>query len=235
MLSDQQERTSTMQQTHAPHDTTDPQPSDAALEENPDREHAFLSNLVRELFQTEQSAKTHPLVEAERLGDIPPAHALRAVSAHAEVVLAELPSLMRARSLPVSAGGRATGKMFSVVRDHFADVMLSTEKSYRGTLLGMHHGIDLVELIHHVAIADGDPELALWCARWLDTRKPLVEDAIRATAWFAAHPTRATEASKDTPIANALQAVVNGLENMAGRLRRSGSADARDKRRDAAS
>lgn len=208
-----------MQQTRMPPGAHATRIHDSSPREKPPHEHAFLSNLMRELFQTEQSAKTHSLVEAKRLGDIPPAHALRDVSAHAALILEELPALAKGRNLPVSVGGRATGVMFSVVRDHLADALLSSEKSYRGTLLGMHHGIGLVGLIQHVAIADGDPLLAAWCARWLETRKPLVEAATQATAWFAAHPERATEASKNTPIAQAFQSFVNGLERVAERLR----------------
>ena len=183
------------------------------------KEHAWLSNLVRELFQTEQSAKSHPLVEAERLGDVPPAHALRAISAHAEAALAELPALVKNRNLPVSDGGKAVGAAFSALRDNLADLLLSTEKSYRGTLLGMRHGVDLMELIQAVAREDGDEALANWCAGWLEKRRPLVEAAARELAWFAAHPEVAAEAAKDNPLALGLQSLVNGFEQIAERLR----------------
>ncbi|AUX38544.1 MULTISPECIES: hypothetical protein [Sorangium] len=188
-------------------------------EESP-KGRAFLASLVRELFQTERSAKAHPLVEAERLGDVPPAHAMRAVSAHAEAVLTELPSLFGERGLPISAGGSAVGHVFSALRDDLADYLLNAEKSYRGTLLGMRHGIDLVELIQYVAAAEGDTHLAAWCARWLAARKPLVEAAAGELAWFAARPARATRAAKDSAVAHLLQGLVHGAELAAHRLRR---------------
>ncbi|WP_437599828.1 hypothetical protein WMF28_44100 [Sorangium sp. So ce590] len=188
-------------------------------EESP-RGRAFLATLVRELFQTERSAKAHPLVEAQRLGDVPPAHALRAISAHAEAVLSELPSLLGERGLPVSVGGSAVGQAFSVLRNHIADHLLSTEKSYRGTLLGMRHGVDLVELIQYVAAAEGDTLLAAWCARWLSTRRPLVEAAACELAWFAARPARATRAAKDNVVAHLLQGLVYRAELAAQLLRR---------------
>ncbi|MGK3997906.1 hypothetical protein [Sorangium sp. So ce1024] len=181
---------------------------------------AFLANLVRELFQTERSARTHSLVEAQRLGDVPPAHALRAVSAHAEAVLEELPALMSERELPVSAGGSAVGAAFSALRDHIADHLLSAEKSYRGTLLGMRHGVDLVELIQYVAAAEGDTFLAAWCARWLAARRPLVEAVAGELAWFAARPARATRAAKDSVVAHLLQGLVYRFESAAQQLRR---------------
>ncbi|WP_437577437.1 hypothetical protein [Sorangium sp. So ce887] len=188
-------------------------------EESP-RGRTFLANLVRELFQTERSAKAHPLVEAERLGDVPPAHALRAISAHADAVLSELPSLFGERGLPVSVGGSAVGQAFSVLRDHIADQLLSAERSYRGTLLGMRHGVDLVELIQYVAAAEGDTLLAAWCGRWLSTRRPLVEAAASELAWFAARPARATRAAKDCAVAHLLQGLVHGAELAAQQLRR---------------
>jgi len=183
-------------------------------------DHAWLSSLVRELFQTEQSAKDHPVREAERLGSVPPAEALRAVSAHARRALAELPALVSRHHLPVSNGGRRVGAAFSVVRDHFADLLLSAERSYRGTLLGMRHGVDLVLLIQSVAREQGDPALATWCGNWLERRRPLVEAVARELSWFAANPSCAFEAAKPNPLALGLQALVHGFERLAERWRR---------------
>ena len=182
-------------------------------------DHAWLANLVRELFQTEQSAKVHPRIEAERLGDAPPSHVLLAISAHAEAALAELPPLVVRHNLPNSTSGKLVGAAFSSLRDHFVDLLLSSEKSYRGTLLGMRHGVDLVELIQYVAREEGDTSLTQWCATWLEKRRPLVEAAAGELAWFAAHPDRAREPAKDNPLALGLQALVNGFEQIADRVR----------------
>lgn len=182
-------------------------------------DHAWLANLVRELFQAEESAKDHPIVEAERLGEVPPAEALRAVAAHARRTLAELPPLVRRHDLPTSDGGRRVGAAFSAIRDRFADLMLTAERSYRGTLLGMRHGVDLVILIQSVARIDGDVDLANWCEHWLERRRPLVEAAARELAWFAANPVRAREPAKDNALAIGLQALVSGFEQFGARLR----------------
>lgn len=182
-------------------------------------DHAWLANLVRELFQTEQSAKDHPVLEAERLGEVPPAVALRAVAAHARRTLAELPPLVRRHDLPVSNGGRRLGTAFSTIRNRFADLILTAERSYRGTLLGMRHGVDLVILIQSVARMEGDVGLANWCDHWLERRRPLVEAAAQELAWFAANPARAREPAKDNPLAAGLQALVSGLEQLGSRLR----------------
>lgn len=182
-------------------------------------DHAWLANLVRELFQTEESAKHHPMLEAERLGEVPPAMALRAVAAHARRTLAELPPLVRRHDLPVSNGGRRVGAAFSTIRDRLADLLLTAERSYRGTLLGMRHGVDLVILIQSVARMEGDTSLANWCDHWLERRRPLVEAAAQELAWFAANPARAREPAKDNPLAAGLQALVSGLEQLGARLR----------------
>lgn len=182
-------------------------------------DHAWLANLVRELFQTEESAKDHPLIEAERLGEVSPADALRAVAAHARRTLAELPPLVRRHDLPVSNGGRRIGAAFSTIRNRFADLMLTAERSYRGTLLGMRHGVDLVILIQSVARMEGDVSLANWCDHWLERRRPLVEAAAQELAWFAANPARAREPAKDGTLAVGLQALVSGFEQFGARLR----------------
>ncbi len=182
-------------------------------------DHAWLANLVRELFQTEQSAKVHPRIEAERLGDVAPSKVLLAIAAHAESALAELPPLVVRHNLPNSTGGKLVGAAFSSLRDHFVDLLLSSEKSYRGTLLGMRHGVDLVELVQYVAREEGDTSLTQWCATWLEKRRPLVEAAAGELAWFAANPDRAREPAKDNPLALGLQALVNGFEQIADRVR----------------
>lgn len=193
----------------------------ADLRQSFDARGVWLDLLAHEMFQTEQSACDHPRVEADRLGDVPPARALRAVAGHATAALAELTPLMRRNKLVVSPGGRAVGAAFSRVRDHLADLLLSSEKSYRATLLGMRHGVDLVELVMSTARADDDPELADWCERWLEIRRPLVEAAARELVWFAEHPERATDAARqDSRIAMGLHAILRRWQHAAHRVRR---------------
>lgn len=153
--------------------------------------HDLLVTLMRELFQTERSASLHPVREAERLGDVPPAHAFRRVADHAAGILERLPDLARLHGLPVSTAGKRVGEMFSSVRDLLADRLIDPERSYRGTILGMRHGIDLVRLMRATAKAGGDEDLAIWCGIWLDERIPLVETCAEQLTWFATHPAAA--------------------------------------------
>lgn len=182
-------------------------------------EHAWLATLVRELFQTENSARLHPVVEAERLGEVPPARVLRAVAEHAAEALDELPALVASQGLPVSEAGKRMGAALSSLRDHFIDLLVNMEKSYRGTLIGMRHGVDLVELVQYTAREQGDNRLADWCEVWIARRRPLVEAAARELAWFAANPVLAREPVKANPLAIGLRALIQGAEQLAERLR----------------
>ncbi len=161
----------------------------------------LLRSLFHELFQTEQSAHRHAMRECERLGATGPGDALRAISTHAVGVLRELPALARDEQLPVSRLGQLVGTMFSKARDLFADRLIDEERSYRGTLLGMRHGVDLVKLIRHVADASGRVEIGGFCTRWLETREPLVAAVEQQLSWFAHHPdVAAVKASKPLPL-----------------------------------
>jgi hypothetical protein len=152
------------------------------------RESDLLPRLFVELFQTEESAREHPRVEAERLGDAPPARALRAVAAHAGRVLPELERLAAAEGLGTSSLGAWIGTSFSAFRKRISDRILDREKSYRGTLIGLHHGIDAVRLLRSAARTAGRGPVEAFCEAWLAERVLLVTECERQLDWFGAHP-----------------------------------------------
>ncbi len=146
--------------------------------------------LCRELAQSEHSAIVQPRREARRLGDIPPAHALLAISEHASAVRPRLEALIEGRRTggPGFAIGRAAGSMLSTLRHFVLDRLIDTQRSYRGTLLGVDHGIDIVRMLAEITMRDGDEHLATFCAEWLRERLVLVENARRELAWFTDDP-----------------------------------------------
>ena len=148
--------------------------------------------LFPEVFQTEESAHVHPAREAKRLEGAPPAAGMLAVSVHAKASLERLRSLAEARGHAAAEKGTAIGKLFSTLRDVGTDVFLSSEKSFRGTILGMQHGVGVFLLLQHAAEASGDDELAMFCVEWLGERRPLIEQVERDLGWFARHPDVAT-------------------------------------------
>lgn len=154
-------------------------------------ERKLLDTLVRELSQAERSAQRHGALEADRLGAVPPASAMRAVARDADAVLRELPGMCRKMGLPASPAGISMGTLFSVLRTTVADRLIDRERSYRGTLLSMRHGVDLVHLLRSAARADKHKDLAAWCDAWLIRREPLVGDVALHLAWFGRHPGQA--------------------------------------------
>ncbi len=160
-----------------------------------ERSQKLFQNLGRELFQTERSAALHCRREADRLGSAPPAQALRAVAEHADEVLRELPDLAARSSIPESKSGAIVGRIFSEIRDKIADRIIESERSYRGTLLGARHGIDVMHMLACVANERGDERLERFCSAWLERRPALVERAANELSWFARNPEVATRLS----------------------------------------
>ncbi len=150
------------------------------------------AKLCRELAQSEHSADVHTRREARRLGDVAPARALLALGEHAREQRPRFDSLacrrQPERGLQIA---RAVGEMFSTLRNLLFDRMIDTERSYRGTLLGFRHGVDVTRLLREVALRIGDDRLLQFCDEWLEQRIRLLHEAERQLAWFADVPGRA--------------------------------------------
>lgn len=130
----------------------------------------------------------HPAREASRLGKVPPADALRAIAAHAEHLRPRLDALLIPRQPLGMRAGRWVGRTFSAVRHFFIDRLLSSERSYRATLLGLLHGLDTARLLREVAHRCEEIRLFRFCDDLIARREPLVREAERALSWFAVHP-----------------------------------------------
>ena len=154
-------------------------------------QHKLLRNLIPEVFQTEVSASRHCRREAGRNPGTPPAQALLAVSEHADRSLARLREQVRAAGLPVSVGGGLLGATFSELRERIADRLMDGDRSYRATLLGVRHGVDVVKMFGLTAALARKNELAEWAEDWLATRTELAHELERQLEWFALHTERA--------------------------------------------
>lgn len=158
-----------------------------------DHHQELLTSLLAELFQSERSAETHCAREAKRLGSASPAQALLAVAQHASTMRAEHERIARAENVTLGRSARVVGSLFSSFRDLVGDRLVDKERSFRGTLLGLHHGVDVVRMLRLVADACGHVDVGGFCTRWLEEREPLVEDVVRSMSWFAHHPVTAAE------------------------------------------
>lgn len=154
----------------------------------------LLSKLARELYQTETSAVTLPRREAARLGDGGPATAMLDVANHADRVLKTLPELFDSRGVgSMSFLGAVYGAVLGTIRRLGVDYVMGQERSYRMTLLGMRHGIDLVYELEQLAIEMKDEQLTEWCKVWLERRVPLVTAVEKQLQWFVTHPEQAIQ------------------------------------------
>ncbi|MDX2090676.1 MAG: hypothetical protein SFX73_22645 [Kofleriaceae bacterium] len=147
--------------------------------------------LGRELAQTERSAMQHCRREAGRLRGGRAADAMFAIAAHAEAQWPRLEALRVRRQPKGFRLGSLVGRTFSLLRFAIADRLIDLERSYRATLLGVHHGVGVVRLLAEVALRDNDHRLHGFCEEWLATRRPLIEEAEASLAWFAERPQRA--------------------------------------------
>ena len=152
----------------------------------------LVRSLMREFVQTERAAQLHCIKEADRLGAHGPAPTLRAIAAHAVSAMPEIDELVQQLEVPASRAGDLMGRALSFARSLIIDRAAGHERSFRGTLLGVRHGVDLVRMLGEVSDHAGLPGVRAMCHRWLATRQPLVDDLADGLCWFAEHPGVAT-------------------------------------------
>ncbi len=156
--------------------------------------------LCRELAQSEHDAVVHTAREAARLRACPPAEKLRAIAAHAEYLRPRLDALLIPDQPFGIRIGRLVGEMFSGLRHLVADRVLSAERSYRATLLGLRHGIDVAWLLRDVTRREDNIRLFRFCDDLIAEREVLLREAERALVWFADHPSIAMASCAHTAL-----------------------------------
>lgn len=148
----------------------------------------LVDKLTRELAQAEFDARLHTQRQARRLGPCPPGDALAAISDHAT---STWPGFVAAagpnRTVSIEIG-RLVARLFSATRHFAVDLVIDAQRAYRGTMLGLVHGLDCERLLRATAARSGDFALARWCERMLVDRVELLEDASNAMLWFAERP-----------------------------------------------
>lgn len=156
---------------------------------------ALLRSLMAELFQAERSAELHCEREARRHRDHLPASSLWALSRQARASLAILHQLAATRGFSLAPKARGLGVVFSQVREFVVDRIWSSERSWRATLLGLRHGVDVALSLRLVAESAGDDAVAVFCDGLLSARVPLVAQVENTLWWFAEHPRLAIESA----------------------------------------
>lgn len=171
----------------------------------------LLEATLRELFQAERSATRHPRIESSRLAGTPPGDAMDDIALHADNQAEGLDDVARVRGVVPAGAAKAIGEAFSAIRDNLLDLATTTEQSYRITLLGVRHGVDLVRVLHEQALMADDAELKAWTEAWLLERLELLEQAETELAWFVANPARALEPVRQTPLAFMARSALRAL------------------------
>jgi hypothetical protein len=146
----------------------------------------LLDKLLRELQRSETSAIEHAPREARRIGESAPVLALRDVGVHAQQLRPRLHRALDGHALATSEG-RLSGT-FSTIRNLVADHVYDAERAFRGALLDLRHGIDVVRVLREVARLEELFALIRWCDDWLSARRTLVARVEAQLAWFAEQP-----------------------------------------------
>jgi hypothetical protein len=146
----------------------------------------LLDKLLRELVRSEAQASEHVTREARRIGDTPPVAALRDVATHAIEMRPRFDQLLDGHSLVSAKSGIAA--TLSSLRHLVTDRMQDPERAYRGALLDLRHGLDVVRVLRDVARLEELFALIRWCDDWLAARRTLVARVEAQLAWFADQP-----------------------------------------------
>ncbi len=146
----------------------------------------LLDKLLRELVRSEQQAIDHAPREARRLGEVPPVQALRDVADHAMSLRPRFDQLLDGHELTSAQKGVAA--TLATLRQLVTDRIQDPERAYRGALLDLRHGLDVVRVLRDVARLEELFALIRWCDDYLAARRTLVARVEAQLAWFAEQP-----------------------------------------------
>jgi hypothetical protein len=143
----------------------------------------LLDKLVREVVRSETQACEHAPREARRSGETPPVATLREVASHAEAMRPRFHQALEAHEVPIGRGGLSTTLMS--LRHLVVDRVQDPERTYRGALLDLRHGIEVVRVLREIAHLEELFGLIRWCDDWLSARRTLVARVEAQLGWFA--------------------------------------------------
>jgi hypothetical protein len=155
----------------------------------------LLDKLVRELVRSEFQAVEHPAREARRIGESAPVVALREVALHAMQMRPRLHQLLTAHGLLHGIGG--IGATLTTLRYLVVDRVHDPERAFRGALLDLRHGLDVVRVLREVSRLEQIFGLIRWCDDWLPARRTLVARVEAQLDWFAFAPKRVDAQGSD--------------------------------------
>lgn len=184
------------------------------------------NKLSRELAQSEHDAIIHCEREARRYDHQPPGQVLRAIATDARQLRPRLDAIWGKQPAGVRAG-RAVGEAFSGLRHFVLDRFLDAERSYRLTLLGLRHGLDVARLLRHVLVQQQDHPALHVCDELIERRARLLIRAEQRLRWFAEHPTISLRSSRGNVASDADEQRTHARDLEAARTPRTAGAGRR--------
>jgi len=156
----------------------------------------LIHKLLREVTRAESQAIDHAATESRRLGEAPPAIALREVAAHALSMKPRLLDMSSAHGLDLhrSAFGSRLSTLRQLVVDRVTPALADAEHAYRTAILDLRHGLDVVRVLREVSRRHELFGLIRWCDDWLRARRTLVTGVEARLLWFADAAARARDA-----------------------------------------
>ena len=143
----------------------------------------LLEKLLRELVRSENQAIEHAPREARRIGETAPVLALRDVAVHALSMRPRFQHVLEGHALAAGRGGITA--TLSTLRHLVTNRLHDAERAYRGALLDLRHGVDVVRVLREVARLEDLFALIRWCDDWLAARRTLVTRVEALLNWFA--------------------------------------------------
>lgn len=128
----------------------------------------------------------HPAREARRIGESPPVIVLRDAAVHAMSMRPRFLLAIEGHDLVRQRGGISATLL--TLRQLVTDRMHDAERAYRGALLDLRHGLDVVRVLREVARLEELFGLIRWCDDWLPARRTLVARVEAQLGWFAEQP-----------------------------------------------
>jgi hypothetical protein len=146
----------------------------------------LLDKLLRELVRSEAQAIDHAPREARRIGEVPPVTALRDIATHAIEMRPRFNQLLDGHNLTTAK--QSVAATLATLRNLVTDRISDPERAYRGALLDLRHGLDVVRVLRDVAKLEELFALIRWCDDHLAARRTLVARVEAQLAWFAEQP-----------------------------------------------
>lgn len=150
----------------------------------------LLDKLTREVTRVEGQVVEQPGREARRIGDAGPVLVLREIAVHAAQMQPRFEDMAMGHGLVLH---RFALGALTTLRHMVIDRVVDPERSYRGVLLELRHGLEVVKLLREASRREELFGLIRWCDDWLAARRTLVARAEAQLAWFA-------EANDEVPL-----------------------------------